>query len=104
MDWSQIFTGISSQIGTKLRGLAVWQAGAGCYSQAALSSNDSKTLYTLYCQYYDITSLPEHRARLLCVGGGDAPPDGHRVLKLGQVSVVVVDIEFNYHSIILCKT
>ena len=31
---------------TKLRDWAVWQARAGCYSQAALSSNDSKTLYS----------------------------------------------------------
>ena len=38
-------TGISSQIRTKLRDWAIWQARAGCYSQAALSSNDSKTLY-----------------------------------------------------------
>ena len=38
--------GISSQIRTKLRDWAVWQARAGRYSQAALSSNDSKTLYT----------------------------------------------------------
>ena len=35
-----IDTGISSQIRTKLRD---W-ARAGCYSQAALPSNDSKTL------------------------------------------------------------
>ena len=33
---------------TKLRDLAVRQAGAGCYSQAALSSNGSKTLYVLF--------------------------------------------------------
>ena len=38
-------TGILSQIRTKLRDWAIGQAGAGCYSQAALSSNDSKTLY-----------------------------------------------------------
>ena len=38
------YTGISSQIRTKLRDWAVWQARAGCYSQAATSSNDSKTL------------------------------------------------------------
>ena len=38
-------TGISSQIRTKLRDWAIGQARAGCYSQAALSSNDSKTLY-----------------------------------------------------------
>ena len=36
-------TGISSQISTKLRDWAVWQARDGCYSQAALSTNDSKT-------------------------------------------------------------
>ena len=36
-------TGFSSQIGTKLRDWAVGQAEAGCYSWAALSSNDSKT-------------------------------------------------------------
>ena len=35
-------TGVSSQIRTKLSDRAVWQARAGCYSQAALSSNDSK--------------------------------------------------------------
>ena len=28
-----------------MRDWAVWQAGADCYSQAALSPNDSKTLY-----------------------------------------------------------
>ena len=38
------YTGISSEIRTKLRDWAVWQARAGCYSQAALFSNDSKTL------------------------------------------------------------
>ena len=37
-------TRISSQIGTKLHDLAVWQAWAGCYSQAALSLNDSNTM------------------------------------------------------------
>ena len=31
--WPQLFTGFSSQIGTKLRDWAVGQAGAGCYSQ-----------------------------------------------------------------------
>ena len=40
-------TGISSEIRTKLPDWVIWQARAGCYSQAALSSNDSKTLYTL---------------------------------------------------------
>ena len=40
-----IFTGFSSEIGTKLRESAVGQAGGSCYSWAALSSNDSKTLY-----------------------------------------------------------
>ena len=37
-------TGISSEIGTKLRDWVVGKARAGFYSQAALSSNDSKTL------------------------------------------------------------
>ena len=37
---------MSSQIRTKLRDWAVWQARAGCYSSAALSLNDSKTLYS----------------------------------------------------------
>ena len=37
-------TGISSLIRTKLREWAVWQARAGFYSRAAMSSNDSKTL------------------------------------------------------------
>ena len=40
-------TGISSQIRTKLRDWAIGQARAGCYSQAAVSSNYSKTLYML---------------------------------------------------------
>ena len=38
-------TGILSQMRTKLRDRAVWQARGGCYSQASMSSNDSKTLY-----------------------------------------------------------
>ena len=38
-------TGFSSEIRTKLRDWAVGQVGAGCYSWAALSSNDSETLY-----------------------------------------------------------
>ena len=38
-------TGILSQIRTKLRDWAVGQTGGSCYSWAALSSNDSKTLY-----------------------------------------------------------
>ena len=38
-------TGFSSEIGTKLRDWAVGQAGGSFYSRAALSSNDSKTLY-----------------------------------------------------------
>ena len=33
-------TGFFSEIGTKLHDWAVGQAGAGCYSLAALSSND----------------------------------------------------------------
>ena len=41
----QLRTGFSSEIGTKLRESAVGQVGGSCFSQAALSSNDSKTLY-----------------------------------------------------------
>ena len=38
-------TGILSEMSTKLRDWAVCQGRSGCDSQAALSSNDSKTLY-----------------------------------------------------------
>ena len=41
----QMDTEFSSEIGTELRDWAVGQAGGSCYSWAALSSNDSKTLY-----------------------------------------------------------
>ena len=41
------YTGISR---TKLHDRAAWQARACCYSQAALSSNDSKTLYIIYVE------------------------------------------------------
>ena len=41
-------TGFSSEIGTKLCDWAVRQARAGCYPPAALSTNDSETLYSLY--------------------------------------------------------
>ena len=41
-------TGILSHLGAKLRDWAIRQAGAGCYSWAALSSNDLKTRYLLY--------------------------------------------------------
>ena len=41
-----VSTGFSSQIGTKLRDWAVGQAGGSSYFWAALSSNDSKTLYS----------------------------------------------------------
>ena len=40
----QCRTRITSQIRIKLRDWAIWQARAGCYSKAALSSTDSKTL------------------------------------------------------------
>ena len=42
--WRRRITGFLSEIGTKLRDWAVGQAGGSCYSWAALSSNDSKTL------------------------------------------------------------
>ena len=41
-------TGFSSQMGTKLCDWDAWQAGAGCYSQAALSSNESNTQYFIF--------------------------------------------------------
>ena len=44
-----IYTGILNKIRAKLRDWAVWQARARCYSQPALSSNDSKTLYLASC-------------------------------------------------------
>ena len=47
--WRKDHTGISSEIRTKLRDSAIWQARAGCYSQAALSSNDSDELRGMYC-------------------------------------------------------
>ena len=49
-----ICTEILSEIRTELREWAVWQARAGCYSQVALSSNDSNTLYMVpYRRRYD---------------------------------------------------
>ena len=65
-------TGFSIQIGTKLRDWAVWQARAGCYSQAAMSSNDSKTLYILstVCLAAKLTKFLTHplhlRADVVC--------------------------------------
>ena len=50
-------------IRTKLLHWAIWQARAGCYSQAALSSNDSKTLYSAIrrthprCRCINVTKL-----------------------------------------------
>ena len=41
----EVHTGISSHLGAKLRDWAARQAEAGCYSWAAMSSNDSKTRY-----------------------------------------------------------
>ena len=51
-------TGISTQIRSKLRDWAVWQARAGLYSQAALSSNDSKTLYMIHLKGSPSNSWP----------------------------------------------
>ena len=43
---------LPSEIGTKLRDWAVGQAWGSCYSLAAVSSNDSKTLYhTLFIMF-----------------------------------------------------
>ena len=49
MSWEgceTLYTGFLIEIGTKLRDWAVGQAGGSCYSRAALSSNDSKMLYS----------------------------------------------------------
>ena len=56
----KVCTEILSQIRTKLRDWAVRQARARCYSRAALSSNDSMTLYV---------SFPEDSL----LGDGDVP-------------------------------
>ena len=40
-------TAISSERRAKLRDWAIWPVRANCYTQAALSSNDSKTLYVV---------------------------------------------------------
>ena len=56
---SSEYTGFSSEIGTKLREWAVGQAGGSCYSRAAMSSNDSKTLYG--CSLF---SLPWSKPRI----------------------------------------
>ena len=52
-------TGFLSEIGTKLRDWAVGQAGGSCYSRAALSSNDSKTLYIFHLQVRNVEN--EHQ-------------------------------------------
>ena len=59
-------TGFSSEMGTKLRDWAIGQAGGSCYSQAALSSNDSKTRY-IQVSMFQI--LPHRRACLRVTGG-----------------------------------
>ena len=55
MNGPSLCTGFSSEIGTKLRDWAVGQAGAGCHSQAELSSNDSKTL--LVCEQQQLNHV-----------------------------------------------
>ena len=50
-----IYTGISSEMRTKLCDWAVWQDRAGCYSLAALSLNDSKTLYAIMIAVHSST-------------------------------------------------
>ena len=68
-----------------MRDWAIWQARAGCYSQAAVSSNDSKTRYDMYLQVEDAA---EHGVRdvhavdvVVGVGGVDeGVAHGHRLL------------------------
>ena len=80
-------TGFSSEIGTKLRDWAVGQAGGSCYSRAALSSNDSKTLYIqrktplLLCPNlgpYSISTIQEVselQSFPFCISGNSLPQD-----------------------------
>ena len=75
-------TGILSQIRTKLRDWAIWLARAGCYSQAALYSNDSKTLYTFTTDWFDEKSL----SSALSPNNGQ----GINVVYSGVVNAVVV--------------
>ena len=61
------YTWISSHLGARLRDWAGRQAEAGCYSWAALSSNDSKTRYTYLPRGKPtITSLWTFYLLLLC--------------------------------------
>ena len=57
-----ISTGILSQIRTALRNLAFWQARASCFSRAALSFPDWKTVYSHVCpqpfHFRTLGSLP----------------------------------------------
>ena len=57
-----ICTGFSSEIGTKLRDWAAGQAVGSCYSWAALSSNDSKTLYLQFTSLKFIMHLSKGRS------------------------------------------
>ena len=59
------YTGFSSEIGTKLRDWAVGQAGGSCYSRAALSSNDSKTLYSHHEHQIVVSSILIMNIKLL---------------------------------------
>ena len=51
-EYPKQITGFSSEIGNTLRDWAIGQAGGSCYSWAALSSNDSKTRYTVQAYGY----------------------------------------------------
>ena len=58
---------ISSQIRTKLRDWAVWQARASCYSQTAMSSNDSKMLYVHIIEITQPPFLGSSFGRHMCM-------------------------------------
>ena len=62
-------SGIASQIRNKLRYWAVGPARGSCYSQAALSSNGSKTLYSLnmHAHLLDLTAESMVKTLKLCV-------------------------------------
>ena len=61
-------TEILSEIGTKLRDLAVGQAGVGCYYLAKLSSNYSKTRYRL-CERHGAKGMEGSKISKLCGRG-----------------------------------
>ena len=72
-----------------MRDWAVLQARAGCYSQAALSSNDSKTLYL---RSYAGSLLPGQDVRTLLQERCDHEPEGVEHREGVRLLLVVVAV------------